>query len=87
MGRRPHPHRANRSSSLGERTVAPDPRSHVAAPSGEEAAGRTGCDGDDGVLVALKHHLGDAGVGIPELHPAILGAAHDPLAVGGEADT
>jgi hypothetical protein len=36
--------------------------------------------------VALEHHLGDASVGVPELDTPVLGAAHDPLAVGGEAD-
>jgi hypothetical protein len=37
------------------------------------------------VLVALEHHLGVAGNGIPELDTAILRATHDPLAIGCQA--
>lgn len=36
--------------------------------------------------MALKHELGLAGGGVPELHAAVLAAGHDPLAVGGEGD-
>lgn len=36
--------------------------------------------------MTLKHHMGNASVGIPKLNAPILGAAHDPLAVRGQAD-
>ena len=34
----------------------------------------------------LQHHLRNTGIRVPELHASILGAAHDPFAVRGEAD-
>ena len=39
------------------------------------------------VLVPLKHKLRIRGLGIPELHAAILGATQDPLSIGGQCDT
>jgi hypothetical protein len=65
------------------RIIAPDPRSHITTTGREEIPGRTRRDGDDGVFVALKHHLRDARVRVPELDAAIFGAAHDPIAEGG----
>lgn len=68
--------------------VTPDTRAHVAGAGGEEAAGSgAGRDGDDRVLVALKHELGAAGAGVPELDAAVLGAGEDPGSVWGEGDT
>ena len=37
--------------------------------------------------MTLKHHMRDTSVGIPELDTPILGTAHDPLPVRGQADT
>ena len=43
-------------------------------------------NGLTGVLVALQHHLSIASNWVPELNATILGATHDPLAIGREAD-
>lgn len=37
--------------------------------------------------MALQHHLSITSDWIPELDATILGATHDPLAIGREADT
>jgi hypothetical protein len=39
------------------------------------------------IFVSLKHKLGDARVGIPELHSTIFRTAEHPLAVWGKSDT
>ena len=65
----------------------PDSRTHVAAASGKDASRRTGGHRDDRVLVALQHELSNAGMRIPELDTAILGAAEHPVAVGREGNT
>jgi len=36
--------------------------------------------------VSLKHHLGMASIGVPELHATVFRAAHDPLAAWSQAD-
>lgn len=69
-----------------ESTVAPDSCSHVPTAGCEQRPSRTWCDGNDRVFVTLKHHLRNAGLGIPELNTTIFGAAHDPLTMWGQTD-
>lgn len=76
-----------RSGSLSlDARITPDTSLHVTRAGGKQMTCWTWCNRDHTVLVALQHHLSVACGRIPELDTTVLGAGHDPLTAGSQAD-
>src|SRR5258708_15807126 len=61
--------------------VTPNPSLPIPAASSQIIPRRTQINRDNRILMALQHALYNRIPRVPELHPTILGARNDPLAI------